>query len=549
MKKFKKIITMGLVTVMALSAMSIGAFATDDDSEVVYSYNDYGTTVNVTQSDLDAEHWNRDALGETAPLVYKDFPMSIDSFVNDYAELSLDIVYMKKIEDMEATYLTIKQMDGDEFVYNGPIEQTSFYSDVLNIGDAYEMTLTETVDGETREYTRTIYTEENTADMPEYVTNPEADDTTEILIADIANLQNGESINEDGQLVVNTSIATYDKVAANEFDEYCANLPLNHTYRIFATEDGRQYGGFYSKGHHGNEIYDFSINVMSSSDSLIQSHSLPSGITADTVKSNAEDIRIGDNCFRLKETTNNAKYAAFCVNLPDSYVGSSKDAQFNITVTGTSKVTMKVWSETSKSEGPKTFGTYTSTNTSNSKTVSVHTSNYNDGDYIAFYVMIYFPSAVDGYGMINVTAVSGYTDDVTGSVYDAYNGANSHVELQNTQYNLTDSWDIDAFHINYTGESQMYKIELKNRSLTDQSNLENGTNVKGSPAKYMTLWYITERSNVLEWGSNNIYTVPKNVDMVVYCDPAYNDEYVITVQNVSTGLTTKNYYQLSYTQI
>ena len=163
--------------------------------------------------------------------------------------------------------------------------------------------------------------------------------------------------------------------------------------------------------------------------------------------------------------------------------------------------------------------------------------------------MIYFPSAVDGYGMINVTAVSGYTDDVTGSVYDAYNGANSHVELQNTQYNLTDSWDIDAFHINYTGESQMYKIELKNRSLTDQSNLENGTNVKGSPAKYMTLWYITERSNVLEWGSNNIYTVPKNVDMVVYCDPAYNDEYVITVQNVSTGLTTKNYYQLSYTQI
>lgn len=546
--KFKKILTMGISAVMAVSAMSISAFANDDDN-IIYSYNDYGTTVNITQADLDAEHWNKDALGETAPFIYKDFPMSIDAFVNDYAELSLDIIYMKKIEDMDSTNLKIEQADGDEVIYNGAIEQTSFYSTPLNIGDVYNLTLTETADGVTKEYTRTIYTEEKTADMPEYVTNPSADDTAKILISDIVNLQNGESINENGQLVVDTSIASYDKVAANEFDAYCENLPLNHTYRVFAEEDGRQYGGFYSKGHHNNEIYDFSINVMSSSDSLIQPNSLPSGITADIVKSKAETICIGDSCFRLRETTNNAKYAAFCVDLPISYVGSSTDAQFNITVTGTSKVTMKVWSETSNSEGPKTFGTYTSTNTANSKTVSVHTSNYNDGDYITFYVMIYFPSAVDGYGMINVTPVSGYTDDVTGSVYDAYNGANSHVQLQNTQYNLTDSWDVDAFHIDYTGESQMYKIELKNRSLTDQSNLENGSVVTGSPAKYMTLWYITEFSNVLSWGSNNTYTIPKNVDMVVYCDPAYNDERVITVHNVSTGSKTKNYYQLSYTQM
>ena len=63
-------------------------------------------------------------------------------------------------------------------------------------------------------------------------------------------------------------------------------------------------------------------------------------------------------------------------------------------------------------------------------------------DFISFYVMVYFTSAVDGYGMINVEPINGYEDDVNGSINDAYNGiqgdqytqGNNYRELNNTEF-------------------------------------------------------------------------------------------------------------------
>lgn len=66
--KLKKFITLGLAAVMATSAIGINAIAADSDNEIVYSYADENNNIiNITQSDLDAEHWNKEALGDTAP--------------------------------------------------------------------------------------------------------------------------------------------------------------------------------------------------------------------------------------------------------------------------------------------------------------------------------------------------------------------------------------------------------------------------------------------------------------------------------------------------
>ncbi len=64
--KLRKIITMGLAAIMAVSAMSISAFAVDDD--VVYTLiGEDGNKIVYTQADIDAGHWDVDALGKDSP--------------------------------------------------------------------------------------------------------------------------------------------------------------------------------------------------------------------------------------------------------------------------------------------------------------------------------------------------------------------------------------------------------------------------------------------------------------------------------------------------
>lgn len=93
--RLKKVFTIGIAAVMAVSAMSISAMAVDEGDEVIYSYVDENNeTVNVTQEDLDRGHWDREALGDTAPAIYENFPMKMTGFTNDIAEIYLDVIYM-----------------------------------------------------------------------------------------------------------------------------------------------------------------------------------------------------------------------------------------------------------------------------------------------------------------------------------------------------------------------------------------------------------------------------------------------------------------------
>ena len=71
--KLKKFITLGLAAVMATSAIGINAIAADSDNEIVYSYADENNNIiNITQSDLDAEHWRRHCTGNIREFSYEN---------------------------------------------------------------------------------------------------------------------------------------------------------------------------------------------------------------------------------------------------------------------------------------------------------------------------------------------------------------------------------------------------------------------------------------------------------------------------------------------
>lgn len=549
--KLKKLITIGLTAVMAVSAMSTGALAIDNADEVVYTYADENNNdVNITQAELDAEHWDKDALGDMSPVLYENFPMSMTGFTNDFAELSLDIIYMKHIDEFDSVHLKIVDLLDDSIIYNNNIAQQSFYSPKLREDGQYEVTLTETADGETKEYTKVVFVNKTKAEMPAFVTNPEENENAKILIADIDRLKEGQTIDENGQITIDPTIARYDKVSANQFSDYCNALSDNKIYRVFASDENKQYGGFFSKSN-GNEIYNLTIDAYSWEDINTPVPLTMPNITITDVKNDAKELEIADASFRLKDTSKMGGYSAYHIFLPQSLSGASaNDAHFKINVTGNSKIAMKIWSSNDNNNA-SFLQTKTSINNTNTVSFDVYTEDYKtQGRWISFYVLVYFTTATDGYGMIDVEPISGYEDDVTGSISAAYNGESMYRELPNTEFTMTDSWDVDAFCIDYWGSEVMYKAEIKNRSLEDQTLLDSGIPADGSKEKLITTWSVSEHSNVLYWMANNVYTVPKNADLAVYCNPVTDNDRVITIQhNTMLGSTKSEKYQFSFKKL
>lgn len=187
-----KLISASLSAILALSALPVMADATDD---TVYSYTDEnGQLVEITQADLDEGHWNKEALGDTAPAIYEEFPMKMTGFANDFGELSLDLEYLKKLSDMDNVHFKIKDLNTDSLIYDEDLNKASFYSPQIEVGGQYEVTLSETVDNTTSNYVKVVFAEKSTETLPECILNPSEDDTETVLIADIDSLQNGISM-------------------------------------------------------------------------------------------------------------------------------------------------------------------------------------------------------------------------------------------------------------------------------------------------------------------------------------------------------------------
>lgn len=547
--KLKKFITLGLAAVMATSAIGINAFAADSDNEIVYSYADENNNIiNITQSDLDAEHWNKEALGDTAPAIYENFPMNMTGYSNDVAELYLDFEYMKNLKDMDSVHLEITKLSDDSLIYNEDLQQESFYSPQIFAGESYKVTLTETVDGNSKSYSKGVTANESEIDMPEYVTNPDTDDESIIMVGDIEDLKSGK-ISTGNSISVDTNVAQYAHIKANEFKEYYSNLPSNKVYRIYTISNGDVYSGYMST-EDDIKFYDLTIDSCDwdsfYSPTLL---SIPSYTTTD-IKNNAVDARYTEYCYKLSETSNNSKCKIFKVAMPDSFLNEKNPPVFRVVVKGQSKVTAKIW----YSADNGTLNSVVSrTSNNNTNTISYPLESlYNAKKSIYFYVMVYLTDEVSGYVSVSFEDVSGYGDDVTGSAYEAYNGASSYTSMPNTEFTMTDSWDVDTFYIDYPGTKNCtYKIELRNRSLKEQEELESGnfdSIIKGSRAKYLVLQTLTDRGNMVSTSDYAIYAVEKGVDCSVYNQVSRTGANIISIyeQKFYSGGGEK--YQLALTR-
>lgn len=528
--KLKKFITLGLAAVMATSAIGINAIAADSDNEIVYSYADENNNIiNITQSDLDAEHWNKEALGDTAPAIYENFPMNMTGYSNDVAELYLDFEYMKNLKDMDSVHLEITKLSDDSLIYNEDLQQESFYSPQIFAGESYKVTLTETVDGNSKSYSKGVIANESEIDMPEYVTNPDTDDESIIMVGDIEDLKSGK-ISTGNSISVDTNVAQYAHIKANEFKEYYSNLPSNKVYRIYTISNGDVYSGYMST-EDDIKFYDLTIDSCDwdsfYSPTLL---SIPSYTTTD-IKNNAVDARYTEYCYKLSETSNNSKCKIFKVAMPDSFLNEKNPPVFRVVVKGQSKVTAKIW----YSADNGTLNSVVSrTSNNNTNTISYPLESlYNAKKSIYFYVMVYLTDEVSGYVSVSFEDVSGYGDDVTGSAYEAYNGASSYTSMPNTEFTMTDSWDVDTFYIDYPGTKNCtYKIELRNRSLKEQEELESGnfdSIIKGSRAKYLVLQTLTDRGNMVSTSDYAIYAVEKGVDCSVYNQVSRTGANIISI--------------------
>ena len=547
--KLKKFITLGLAAVMATSAIGINAIAADSDNEIVYSYADENNNIiNITQSDLDAEHWNKEALGDTAPAIYENFPMNMTGYSNDVAELYLDFEYMKNLKDMDSVHLEITKLSDDSLIYNEDLQQESFYSPQIFAGESYKVTLTETVDGNSKSYSKGVTANESEIDMPEYVTNPDTDDESIIMVGDIEDLKSGK-ISTGNSISVDTNVAQYAHIKANEFKEYYSNLPSNKVYRIYTISNGDVYSG-YMTTEDDIKFYDLTIDSCDwdsfYSPTLL---SIPSYTTTD-IKNNAVDARYTEYCYKLSETSNNSKCKIFKVAMPDSFLNDKNPPVFRVVVKGQSKVTAKIW----YSADNGTLNSVVSrTSNNNTNTISYPLESlYNAKKSIYFYVMVYLTDEVSGYVSVSFEDVSGYGDDVTGSAYEAYNGASSYTSMPNTEFTMTDSWDVDTFYIDYPGTKNCtYKIELRNRSLKEQEELESGnfdSIIKGSRAKYLVLQTLTDRGNMVSTSDYAIYAVEKGVDCSVYNQVSRTGANIISIyeQKFYSGGGEK--YQLALTR-
>lgn len=547
--KLKKFITLGLAAVMATSAIGINAIAADSDNEIVYSYADENNNIiNITQSDLDAEHWNKEALGDTAPAIYENFPMNMTGYSNDVAELYLDFEYMKNLKDMDSVHLEITKLSDDSLIYDEDLQQESFYSPQIFAGESYKVTLTETVDGNSKSYSKGVIANESEIDMPEYVTNPDTDDESIIMVGDIEDLKSGK-ISTGNSISVDTNVAQYAHIKANEFKEYYSNLPSNKVYRIYTISNGDVYSGYMST-EDDIKFYDLTIDSCDwdsfYSPTLL---SIPS-YTATDIKNNAVDARYTEYCYKLSETSNNSKCKIFKVAMPDSFLNEKNPPVFRVVVKGQSKVTAKIW----YSADNGTLNSVVSrTSNNNTNTISYPLESlYNAKKSIYFYVMVYLTDEVSGYVSVSFEDVSGYGDDVTGSAYEAYNGASSYTSMPNTEFTMTDSWDVDTFYIDYPGTKNCtYKIELRNRSLKEQEELESGnfdSIIKGSRAKYLVLQTLTDRGNMVSTSDYAIYAVEKGVDCSVYNQVSRTGANIISIyeQKFYSGGGEK--YQLALTR-
>lgn len=423
-----------------------------EEDTVLYTYqNEQGETVNITQSEIDAGHWNVDALGDTLPIVYEDFPVEVNSFVNDFAELKLKLQYLKNLEKEDCVYITIENLQNGNIVYETDLTSEVIYTDILDINMQYKLTLTETISDDTKEYKKLIKTTNSIADMPDYIIDGSETECS-VLIADISDLKASEVVDENGDIGIDGSMPRYTKVSAQNYVEYVSNLPSNAVYRIYTKDEaGIAYTGYFNKNTDGeiSEIYIPEITISSwTDDYAIAPATLPSDdyITATRIV-NAAKIEMND-CRDYSYSYSSSYFKVFAYQVDDE----SELNGINWVLKASDSIGVQVWNATSLTATP--VHCYTKVGTNGRINISALPSLYaaSEGEYLFF--VVYFTDTMEGTGVISTISLNRYpSEDVTNFTYEAYENGGSRT-LSKTTYTLYDDRDVDAFYVNYTDATQ-----------------------------------------------------------------------------------------------
>lgn len=452
--KLKKLFTMSIAAIMAVSAMSISAFAVDEDSEIVYSYVDKDNNeVNLTCADLEAGHWDKNALGDLIPMAYEDFPMLIEDFIDDYSDLRLDLTYLKKLDDADSVSFTLTDLNDDSVVYTSNISKSVFSIPNIEMNKTYKLTISETFDGVTKEHYKAMTTSVEEAEMPEYVKDAETTDETIILVGDVDNLRASTFINEEGETEIDMDMPRYTQVKACDLADYTANLPTNKLYRVYTrdSEDNRYFGFISTRGDidgifmpgvtlHNWERFNSPMPYTSISD--FSPEDIRDGVT--TPMTGYRDYEFG---FAGEDRD----YEIFKFTIPEE---QDSNNWYKIRAYANDSFTMEVWTKTNNVL--KYRDNYHSTNDFVGQDMEftfrdgTQYESLTTGDEIYFVIHFDYSQITYGEGFISLQCIDD-TDDVTGSAYEAYQEweKGNYTQYKSyTPFYITNDRDVDVFFLN-----------------------------------------------------------------------------------------------------
>lgn len=544
-KIFSGILALSMI-VSNISAVNV--FADD----VVYSYiSEDGEMVNINKTELENEHWNVSFFEDVSPSVYADFPMEIGKFVDDYANLKLTLTYLKKLGENDSAVLKIIDIFEDVEVAEYDVNDCMMYSDTLTANKDYALVLTETIDGEKKEYYKEVSVENISAEMPDYIeAAPEGCERT-VLVGNIEDLKASERIDENGERYIDGTAKRYTKINAVDFVSYRNTLADDAIYRIFTKdEDGERYTGFISTYEGGSELGIYTPDIIVRTWESYMSPAvckLPSGgITATLIK-NATKINMKnyrDYSYTIKDTKSPIKVIAWQV--PEG----AQETQNRWKISGHSdqSVAMEIWTASSLTGTPTKCTTRNASKSVNITFIPDGYSNVEDGDYIFF--VLYMPNKTLGHGMFGIEPVDEYpSGDVSGSAYTAYQNGGSDY-MYSTEYTLYDSRDTDTFYINYTDTTATnFRATLTNSYTT----IETGT--CAPTEKVLEISYYTNQTSyfALTQDPDDVLTAPCNEEATKararYEFQVHADMQAFVSIYDATETTKSSLYHLSYKEV
>lgn len=538
--KLRKIITMSLAAVMAVSAMSISVLANDDSSEIIYTYIDENNNeVNLTQADYDAAHWDKDTLNGLAPFIYDDFPMLIEDFVNDYSDLRLDLTYLKNLDDADSVSFAMTDLSNDAVVYTNSIDKNSFSISDIEMNKTYKLTISETFDGVTKEYYKVVMTSVEEAKMPDYVKNPTATDETIILVGDVDNLRASIFINEDGEAEINTDMPRYTQVEACDLTEYIANLPSDKLYRVYTRDSANnRYFGFISTKGDIDGIFMPSITIHT-----WENFNSPAPYASISAFS-PEDIRDGVTTpmtayrdYEFGFASEDRDYEIFKFTIPAEHATNN---WYNIRAYANDYFTMELW--TKHNSVLKYRDSYNSKNNFVGQDMEMTFGNSSqgyesleEGDEVYFVIHFDYPLTY-GEGFISIQCADD-VDDVTGSAYEAYQQweKGNYTQYRSwTPFFITNDRDVDVFFLD-CGTSSLTNVFQLDR-VYDDDDMELYNNHYTRNTRCVELAHSVSNSEVLR-----TRTSPSDI---MTLDPEVG--YRISFSTQSTTETKKFVYVSNY---